>query len=73
MPPSNLGKTVILAGLIMTCIGVVMWAAGKVPLLGRLPGDIHVERPGLSLHIPVVTCLLVSIVSTVIINLFLRR
>jgi hypothetical protein len=51
----------------------VILVAGKVPFLGKLPGDIHIEKPGFSFHFPVITCLLLSLVLTIIINLFLRK
>ena len=44
-----------------------------VPWLGRLPGDVHVERDHFSFHFPIVTCLVVSAVLTLLLNLFFRR
>lgn len=73
MVPSSPAKMVTLAGLLITCPGIVMLVAGKISFPERLAGDIHVERPGFSLYIPVITCLLCSLVLTVLINLFLKR
>jgi hypothetical protein len=47
--------------------------SGKVPWLGRLPGDIHIQRGNWSFYFPLVTCLIVSIVLTLLFSLFGRR
>jgi len=57
---------------ITACIGLVLLVAPKVPWLGNLPGDIHYRGRNTSFHFPVVTCLVVSLVLTVILNLLLR-
>jgi hypothetical protein len=46
---------------------------GKIPFLGRLPGDISIKKEGLSVYLPIATCLLLSIILTVIANLFFRK
>lgn len=60
-------------GLVVAAIGAGLMLLPSVPWLGRLPGDIHVERENFSLHIPLVTCLVVSLLLTLLLNLFLRR
>ena len=68
-----MAKWLIIVGLGIAALGVVVWLFGKTGLpLGRLPGDIHVQREGSSFHFPVVTCILVSVVLTVVVNLLLR-
>ena len=54
---------------------MVITATGfaRVPWLGRLPGDLHVERDNFSFHFPIVTCLVVSAILTLVLNLFFRR
>jgi hypothetical protein len=54
-------------------VGVVLVFAGRVPWLGRLPGDIHIERGNWSFHFPIVTSLLLSLVLTIIFYLIGRR
>jgi hypothetical protein len=66
----QLGKFLILFGVMIVVLGVVLAFAGRVPLLGRLPGDIHIERRGMSFYFPVVTCLLLSLALTLILNIF---
>jgi hypothetical protein len=69
---SDLGRMLVVAGLAIAVLGVVLLLGAKVPWLGRLPGDINVERDDWSFHFPIVTCLVVSVVLSLIVNL-LRR
>jgi len=70
---SSFAKWLIVAGLALAAVGALVWLAGKTGLpIGSLPGDIRVERPGFSFRFPVVTCIAVSIILTVIINVVLR-
>lgn len=69
MDLSTLGKWMIVGGLAITAFGLVAWLAGKTGLpFGHLPGDIRLERPGFSFNFPLVTCILISVVLTVVIN-----
>lgn len=69
----GLGRGLLVLGLIIAVVGGLMMVLPKMPWLGHLPGDIHIERERFSLHIPIVTCLVVSAIATVIVNLFFRR
>jgi hypothetical protein len=77
MDLSTLGKWIALAGIGLVVVGLLTWLAGKFGLpLGGLPGDIRVERPGWSFNFPVMTCIVLSILLTVVLNIilwFLRR
>ena len=57
---AELGKTLILFGGLMLLVGVLVTLSGKVPWLGRLPGDIFIQRDHFSFYFPLATCLLVS-------------
>jgi hypothetical protein len=58
-----LGRSLVLLGLTITVIGGVVWGAARLGLpLGRLPGDIRIERDGFHFYFPLGTCLLVSVV-----------
>ena len=74
---SDLGKILIGFGILMVVVGGVLLLAGnllgKVPWLGRLPGDIHIERGNWSFSFPIATCLIVSLVLTLLFSLFGRR
>jgi hypothetical protein len=70
---TDLGKTLILFGALLVAAGVLVLAAGKIPWLGRLPGDFTYRRDGLVVYFPLGTCLLLSVVASVLLSLFLRR
>ncbi len=69
----SFGKTLIYLGVILVIVGVVLHYGGKFFSFGRLPGDIHWEKGNFSFHFPIVTSLILSILLTVILNLFTRR
>lgn len=69
----SFGKTLMIFGAILFIVGLVLYFGAKIPWLGRLPGDIHVEKENFSFYFPVVTCILLSVILTVIFNLFGRR
>jgi hypothetical protein len=69
---SQLGRALIVFGVILAVVGVVLVAAAKLGL-GRLPGDIVIERKNLEVYFPVVTSIIVSVVLTLLANLLLRR
>lgn len=70
---NDLGKVLIVLGAVLVLAGVVVLVAPRVPWLGRLPGDIHVERGRWSVHVPLATSLLLSVLLTLILTLFGRR
>jgi tellurite resistance protein TehA-like permease len=74
---SDLGKILIGFGVLMVVVGGVLVLAGslfgKVPWLGRLPGDIHVQRGNWSFYFPLATSVLVSIVLSLLLWLLGRR
>ncbi len=69
----TLGRLLLLFGGILVLVGLVLIVVGKVPWLGKMPGDIRIERENFSFYFPVVTCIVVSVILTLILNLFLRR
>ena len=72
-PTRELGKWLILGGLILAAIGGVFFVGGRLPFrLGRLPGDIAIEGKRGSFYFPIVTCILLSVVFTVVMWLFSR-
>lgn len=68
----GLGRMLIIAGLLLVAAGLVIGLAPRVPWLGRLPGDIVLRRGQFSLFVPITTCLLVSLVLSLVMWL-LRR
>jgi hypothetical protein len=69
---TGLGKTLIVMGLVLVGVGVLVALAGKVPFLGRLPGDIVVRRPGFTFYFPLGTSILISLILSLVFWL-LRR
>ena len=69
----ELGRFLVLVGVITVVVGGLLLLAGRVPWLGRLPGDIVVRRGPVTFYFPLVTSLVLSIVLTIIINLLGRR
>ena len=68
---SQTGKWVILAGLIIIIIGAVIYFFhDKLNWLGKLPGDIRIEKDNFRFYFPVVTMIIISVVITILINLF---
>ncbi|MGA3171016.1 MAG: DUF2905 domain-containing protein [Chthoniobacteraceae bacterium] len=68
----EIGKLLFVAGLVMAVVGFVIWKTGVVGMIGRLPGDISVQRPGFSFYFPITTCIAISIVLTLLMWLFRR-
>ena len=58
---NDLGKLLVIGGLVMAAIGALLWSGFGRGWLGRLPGDIHYARNNVSFHFPIVTCLLMSV------------
>ena len=73
MPLDALGRTLVVLGLALAGLGGLLLLAGHVPWLGRLPGDISIERDNVRFYAPLATGLLLSVLLTLILNLFLRR
>jgi hypothetical protein len=69
----NIGKALVIAGIVTIIVGAVLMMVGKVPWLGRLPGDIVIHKKSFTIYIPVVTCLIISIILTIIFWLIGRR
>jgi hypothetical protein len=69
---SDLGKFIILAGAALLVLGGLIWLVGRIPWLGHLPGDIHLQRGNVSCFFPLTTMIIVSVLLTVILNVILR-
>jgi hypothetical protein len=59
-PLAGLGRSLVVVGAVLVGLGALLWLAPQVPLLGRLPGDLRIERPGGTFYLPLASCLLVS-------------
>jgi hypothetical protein len=70
---SGIGKLLMVIGAIILALGVIIWLGGKIPGVGRLPGDILIKRANFTFYFPVVTCIIISIVLSLILALFGRK
>ena len=68
----GLGRILIIVGGIIVMVGLLFVFGGRIPLLGRLPGDILIKKDGISFYFPIVSFLLLSVILTIIINVVLR-
>jgi hypothetical protein len=67
---SGLGKALVMVGIALVILGLAL--AGKLPFLGRLPGDIRIQRDGFVFYFPLTSMLLVSLVLSLILTLWRR-
>ena len=70
---SEIGRVLIILGVVLAAVGVVLLLADKIPYLGKLPGDIVIKKKTFTFYFPLSTMLLVSLILTVILNLVFRR
>ena len=68
-----LGKTLIVIGIVLAVLGGLILLSGYIPWLGKLPGDIRIKRDGFSFYFPLTTCIIISILLTLIFRLLGRR
>lgn len=68
----DFGKIIVVVGLVLVVLGLVMWKTGGLGPLGRLPGDLSIKGGNGSFYFPIVTCLIVSALLTLIAWLFRR-
>jgi NADH:ubiquinone oxidoreductase subunit 6 (subunit J) len=71
--PTYVGKILILLGVILVLAGAVIVLRIRIPYLGKLPGDIRIERDGFRFYFPIVTCIVLSILLTLILILLRKK
>jgi len=69
---AGLGRTLIYLGMLLVVIGLIISLAGKLPWLGHLPGDISIERERFSFYFPLATCVLISVILSLVLYFFRR-
>lgn len=65
----GLARTLVLLGVLLVAAGLLLHWSPAIPWLGKLPGDIRIERPGLRVHLPITSCLLVSVLLSLVLAL----
>ncbi|WP_027718159.1 DUF2905 family protein [Desulfovirgula thermocuniculi] len=69
----GMGKMLALMGIFLLLLGGMLMATERIFHLGRLPGDIFIQKGNFTFYFPIVTSLLLSLLLTVILNLLFRR
>lgn len=68
----GIGKILIISGIIFLVVGAVIILGGRLGL-GKLPGDVVIKNQSFTFYFPIVTCIILSIILTIIFNIFSRR
>lgn len=69
---SGLGKMLMIVGIVLIIVGGLLYLGGKIPGIGRLPGDIVIKRGNLTIYFPVVTCIILSLLLSLVLAWFRR-
>ena len=69
----GLGRTLVFAGIAIAAIGGLILASGKLPFIGKLPGDIYIKRDNFSFYFPLGTSILLSVLVTLLFSLIGRK
>ncbi len=75
MNVESIGKLLMGIGAAILLLGGLVWLLSKLPFLdqlGRLPGDIRIERPGFSCLVPLTSSIIISLLLTILLNLVIR-
>ncbi len=67
-----LGKWLVAMGLLLVVAGLAIWGLGSLGWLGRLPGDFYIRRGSLTFYFPLATCILLSVIISLLLVLFRR-
>lgn len=67
------GKIMMFAGLILVVFGALFMLGGRIPWLGKLPGDISIHKEGFSFYFPITTSIIISIILSIVMMLMSRR
>lgn len=73
---TGIGRLLVATGLLLTVAGLVLLVSPQIPgldRLGRLPGDLVVERGSFRLFVPIVSSIIISVILTIVLNLLIRR
>ncbi|MGA1841233.1 MAG: DUF2905 domain-containing protein [bacterium] len=62
----SLGKLLVILGILLVVVGVLIVFGAKIPLVGKLPGDIHIKKGNFDLYFPVATCIVISLILTLL-------
>jgi hypothetical protein len=66
----EIGKLLVLAGVALVVIGALLWSGLGRGWFGQMPGDINVSKGNFSFHFPIVTCIILSVILTIVMRMF---
>jgi hypothetical protein len=69
---NEVGKLLVVLGIVVVLTGLVLWSGFGPKWLGRLPGDIRIERGNSAFYFPIVTCIVISVVLSLVMSIFRR-
>ena len=69
MPLDNLGRMLLVLGLVIAGLGLLLVLGARIPFLGQLPGDLSFERDNVRVYLPIATSIVVSLLLTIVLNL----
>ena len=69
----SFARLLIMFGLILAAVGGLLLFIGKIPYIGKLPGDIFIQRKNFTFYFPLATSILLSIILTLLFSFFSRR
>lgn len=72
MELQNFGQPLIIFGFVLVIVGLLLSVGDKIPLLGKLPGDIYIDRENFKFYFPLTTSLFISLVLMLVVNIFRR-
>ncbi|WP_406676534.1 DUF2905 domain-containing protein [Moorella sp. ACPs] len=70
---SFFGKMLLGMGLLLALMGLILLGMGKIFSIGRLPGDIYIQKGNFTFYFPLLSSLLLSLILTIVLNLIFRR
>ena len=68
----ELGRALLVAGAVLLALGLLLTLGGRIPGVGRLPGDFVYRKGNFTFYFPIVTCILLSVVATLLLRIFRR-
>ena len=66
----ELGKFLVVLGVVVILFGLILWTGFMPKWMGRLPGDIRIERGNAAFYFPIVSCILISILLSLLFSFF---
>ena len=69
----QIGKMLVVFGLVFIVIGILLTSLGKVPGVGKLPGDIYIKKENFSFFFPITSCIVISVILSILFWVFNKK